>query len=103
MKKSILVLLLCVLVHSAHVWAGSDYLDERMDRLILKNSKADTSRTDKEKLFKYRCEYIEKYVGFDKSTSGQAIKHSCDKPEIGVTLYAGKDLGEHSWKSRSVF
>jgi hypothetical protein len=76
--------------------AHTTYLDEKIDRLILQNSTADTTRTKKEKLFKYRCESIAKYVGFDESPTGQAIKHSCDHPEVGIVFYAGSDLGHYT-------
>ena len=93
MKKSMLVLLLLGLVHSGYAMAN---LQSDHDRAILKSSEADTSLTKKEKLFRYRCQTIKKYLGFDDTATGKAIKHSCDKPEIGIALYAGDDLGEHS-------
>ncbi len=34
-------------------------------------------------------------MGFSDTPSGRATQHSCDKPEIGIALYAGKDLGKH--------
>ncbi len=74
-------------------WAD---LDTAINRAILKATAHDTTRSDKEKLFKNRCETIEKYVGFEDSVTGQARKYSCDVPGVGIALFAGKDLGKHS-------
>ncbi len=71
-------------------------LDTAINRAILKATAHDTTRSDKEKLFKDRCKTIEKYVGFENDVTGQARKYSCDVPGVGIALYAGKDLGKHS-------
>jgi len=93
MKKSMLVLLFLSLVHSGHAMA-----DLKRDEAIalLRSAKAETSLTDKEKLGRYRCDMIRKYLGFKDTLVGQARKYSCDEPAIGIVFYAGDDLGEHS-------
>ncbi|PCI97251.1 MAG: hypothetical protein COB14_09300 [Alphaproteobacteria bacterium] len=96
MGKSILFVLLALFIHSGSVLAD---LQSDQDRAILIAAQADTTLTKVEKLFDHRCEMIRKYLGFDDSVTGQAIRHSYDKTEIGISLYAGKDLGEHSPES----
>ncbi|MEW8626272.1 MAG: hypothetical protein AB2551_11010 [Candidatus Thiodiazotropha sp.] len=71
-------------------------LDTAINRAILEATKHDTTRSDRDKLFKNRCQTIAKYIGFDDTPSEQARKYSCDVPGIGIALYAGKDLGKHS-------
>ena len=41
----------------------------------------------------YRCEVLIKLGGFSKTVTGKATEFSCQKPSIGIALYAGKDLG----------
>jgi len=55
-----------------------------------------SERTDYEKLFVYRCETIEETIGFAETPTGKATEYSCTGPNIGIALYAGKDLGDHS-------
>lgn len=73
------------------------YADLQIDaaRAIILAAKADTSLTDHEKLFVYRCETVTKYLGFPDTPTGKATKYSCDVPAIGIAFYAGKDLGKH--------
>ena len=56
----------------------------------------DTSRTQHEKLYVYRCESIVNSIGFSDTPTGRATKYSCDAPGVGIALYAGSDLGKHS-------
>lgn len=63
---------------------------------ILAGLRHDTSRTQHEKLYVYRCESIIKSIGFSDTPTGRATKYSCDVPGVGIALYAGKDLGKHS-------
>lgn len=70
-------------------------LKEDIDRAIIRGNAANTSRTDHEKLFVYRCESIAKAIGFSETASGRATKYSCDQPGIGIAFYAGSDLGKH--------
>ena len=63
---------------------------------LLRAAKHDTSMTDHEKLFVHRCATIEKHLGFSDTPLGRAIEYSCRGLVIGITLYAGKDLGKHS-------
>lgn len=93
MKVSSVITLLVLIIHSGVALAD---LQSDQDRAILIASKADMTLTKVEKISTHRCEMIEKYLGFADSTMGRAIKHSCDMPEIGISLYAGNDLGEHS-------
>ena len=44
----------------------------------------------------YRCEVLIKLGSFSKTVTGKATEFSCQKPAIGIALYAGKDLGKHS-------
>lgn len=74
-------------------------LKEDIDRAIIKGNAADTSRTDHEKLFVYRCESIAKATGFSETASGRATKYSCDQPGVGIAFYAGSDLGRAMIKS----
>lgn len=71
-------------------------LKSNMDQLIISKSVNETTLTKKQKLFEYRCEMIEKYVGFSDDPTGKATKYSCDHPAVGIAFYAGKDLGKHS-------
>lgn len=70
-------------------------LDVTINRAILEAAKHDTSRSDKDKLFKNRCETIKKYVGFEDNVTGQARKYSCDVAGVGIALFVGKDFGKH--------
>ena len=85
-----LFLLACLVVSPA-------YADLRVDaaRAIILAAKADTSLTNHEKLFVYRCKTIAKYLGFSDTPTGRATKYSCDIPAVGIAFYAGKDLGKH--------
>ena len=88
-----LVLTLCIAAH-----AHSDEfksLDADINKGILEALEHDTSRTGTEKLFENRCQTIRETVGFEDSVHGQARKYSCDIAGIGITLYAGEDLGHH--------
>ncbi|SEN38615.1 hypothetical protein [Nitrosomonas marina] len=91
----------CVFLLIALLWPLSVQADlkEDIDRAIIKGNAADTSRTDHEKLFVYRCESIAKAIGFSETASGRATKYSCDQPGVGIALYAGSDLGDHSPES----
>lgn len=91
--KNLILITLCLLVHSGHAMA-----DLKRDEAIalLRAAKAETSLTDKEKLGRYRCDMIRKYLGFKDTLVGKARKYSCDKPSIGIVFYVGNDLGEHS-------
>lgn len=71
-------------------------LDTAINKAILEATTDDTTRTNKQKLFKNRCATIAETVGFEKNVTGQARKYSCDVPGIGIALYAGSDLGKHS-------
>ena len=79
------------------LWAVPVWADLQIDinRILLRESAADTSRTDHEKLFVYRCETIAKTIGFSGTPTGQATKYSCDVPAVGIAFYAGSDLGKH--------
>lgn len=87
----------CVFLLIALLWPLSVQADlkEDIDRAIIKGNATDTSRTDHEKLFVYRCESIAKAIGFSETVSGRATKYSCDQPGVGIALYAGSDLGKH--------
>ena len=85
--------MLAGLIHSGAVLAD---LQTNEAAAILRAAKHDTSLTDHEKLFVYRCDMIRKYAGFPDTPSGNATKHSCDRPEIGIAFFAGSDLGKHS-------
>lgn len=63
---------------------------------ILRAVKHDKTRTDHEKLFVYRCEIMDEVLGYEENPTGQATKHSCDHTEVGIALYAGNDLGNHT-------
>lgn len=43
----------------------------------------------------HRCDVLIKLGGFSKTVTGKATEFSCQKPAIGIALYAGKDLGKH--------
>ena len=86
------IVLLTALLWPLYVQAD---LKEDIDRAIIKGNAADTSRTDHEKLFVYRCESIAKAMGFSETASGRATRYSCDRPGVGIALYAGSDLGKH--------
>lgn len=67
-----------------------------LEREVLRASLPDTSMTSYEKLFVYRCETVEKYLGFEDTAIGNAMKYSCnDAPQIGIALYVGSDLGDY--------
>lgn len=87
----------CVVLLTALLWPLSVQADlkEDIDRAIIKGNAADTSRTDHEKLFVYRCESIAKAIGFSETASGRATRYSCDHPGVGIAFYAGSDLGKH--------
>jgi len=93
MKVLTFILLLLGLTHSGFLWA-----DLKRDEAIalLRAAKAEKNLTDQEKLGRYRCDMISKYLGFKDTVIGKARKYSCNTPEIGVALYAGEDLGDHS-------
>ncbi len=93
MKNTTLILAILCLFHTTTTHAD---LQSYQDRAILIASKAETNLTKVQKISTHRCEMIKKYLGFSDSIMGRAIKHSCDKAEVAITLYAGKDLGEHS-------
>lgn len=84
---------LCVAAISLAVKAGD--LDAAFNKSILDALAHDTSRTGTEKLFDNRCETIRETVGFEDSIDGKAREYSCDVDGIGITLYAGEDLGKH--------
>lgn len=71
-------------------------LDTAINRAILEATAHDTSRTNEQKLFENRCETIEATVGFENDVTGQARRYSCEFDGVGITLYAGADLGKHS-------
>ena len=78
------------------VRAEKPNLQTQLNAQLLRAAKHDTSLSDREKLFSRRCETIEKHVGFSDTPLGQSIEYSCKGMVIGVTLYAGADLGKHS-------
>jgi len=43
----------------------------------------------------HRCDVLIKLGGFSKTVTGKATEFSCQKPAIGIALYAGKDLGDN--------
>ncbi len=92
MKRSSVLMLLAVIIHSGVAWAD---LQTNEAAAVLRAAKSETTLTDHEKLFVYRCDMIRKYMGFPDTPSGNATKHSCDKPEIGIAFFAGSDLGKH--------
>lgn len=55
-----------------------------------------SERSKYEKMFVYRCETIEETIGFADTPTGKATEYSCAGPNIGIALYAGRDLGKHS-------
>ena len=71
-------------------------LDIVLGAKLLKAAKANTSLTVDEKLNVYRCEMVKRYLGFEETALGQAIKYSCTAPVVGVVFYIGDDLGKHS-------
>ena len=75
--------------------AASADLDTEINRAILEATTHDTSRTNEQKLFENRCETIAATVGFEENVTGQARRYSCEVNGIGITLYAGADLGNH--------
>ena len=81
----------------AALWVSSVQADLKLDinRALLREAAPDTSRTDHEKLFVYRCETIEKTIGFSETPTGRATKFSCEEPAVGIAFYAGADLGKH--------
>lgn len=97
--RSISVSLLwpCSFLLMVALWAVPVWADLQIDinRILLRESAADTSRTDHEKLFVYRCETIAKTIGFSGTPTGQATKYSCDETAVGIAFYAGSDLGKH--------
>jgi len=84
---------LCVAAISLAVQAGD--LDAALNKSILDALAHDSSRTGTEKLFDNRCKTIRETVGFEDSIDGKAREYSCDVDGIGITLYAGEDLGKH--------
>lgn len=93
MKKSSVFLVMALFIHSGNALAD---MKSNNDSAILKASEAEKTLSNKQKLFHYRCEMIEKYLYFNNTPTDLATKHSCDKAEIGIALYAGKDLGSFS-------
>lgn len=87
----------CNFLMMAVLWIVPAWADLQIDvnRVLLRESAADTSRTDHEKLFVYRCETIAKTIGFSDTPTGRANKYSCDEPAVGIAFYAGSDLGKH--------
>lgn len=88
-------MVLSILMLSLGVSPAFADLDTAMNRAILKATAFDTARTDKQKLFENRCATIARYVGFEKDTTGEARKYSCDVAGVGIAFYAGADLGKH--------
>lgn len=70
-------------------------LDTTINRAILEATAHDASRTNEQKLFENRCETIAATVGFEDNVTGQARRYSCEVEGVGITLYAGADLGKH--------
>lgn len=93
MKKAMAFLALLCCAHSGSVMAD---LRVKEAAEILKAAKSETLLSDHEKLSVYRCDMIRKYIGFSDTPTSQATKHSCDKPEMGIAFFAGRDLGAHS-------
>ena len=79
------------------LWAFPVQADLQVDvnRILLRESASDTSRSDYEKLFTYRCETIATTIGFSDTPTGRATQYSCNKPGVGIAFYAGSDLGKH--------
>lgn len=92
MKKASLFCVVCIL----YAGIGHAHLDTKMNRAILAATAEDKTRTDKQKLFENRCQTIVDRVGFEEGVTGAARKFSCDVIGVGITLYAGADLGKHS-------
>ena len=86
---------LLLLIASMVASSAESFLDLDVNLAILKEAVTDKTKTDKEKLFVYRCEMMVKYLGFPQTPTGKATKYSCDVPAVGIALYAGKDLGKH--------
>ena len=89
----ILCLLASVFIGAAGL-ARAD-LTKDVNGAILAGLRDDTTRTNHEKLYVYRCESIAKSIGFSDNPTGKATKFSCDEAGVGIALYAGKDLGKH--------
>ncbi|ODS23240.1 hypothetical protein AB835_09795 [Candidatus Endobugula sertula] len=62
---------------------------------LIKASKGEINDGNYSDLHFNRCAAIEKYLGFTDDPLGRAIEYSCKGLVIGITLYAGKDLGKH--------
>ena len=92
MRKASLLCVACIL----YAGVAHAHLDTSMNRAILAATAEDKTRTDKQKLFENRCQTIADKVGFERSVTGAARKFSCDVIGVGITLYAGADLGKHS-------
>jgi len=88
-------LTVCLVVWALEAPLSQADLTTDIDGAILAGLRHDTSLTKKEKLFTYRCESIERTIGFSETPTGQATKYSCDVAGVGIALYAGKDLGKH--------
>lgn len=88
---------ICAVLLIALLWPLSVQADLQIDvnRALLRESASDTSRSDYEKLFTYRCETIANTIGFSDTPTGRATKYSCDEPGVGIAFYAGPDLGKH--------
>ena len=82
---------------TALLWPLSVQADLQTDvnRMLLRESASDTSRSDYEKLFTHRCETIASTIGFSGTPTRRATKYSCDQPGVGIAFYAGSDLGKH--------
>ena len=85
----------CLVVLALAATLSQADLTTDIDGAILAGLRHDTSLTKKEKLFTYRCESIERTIGFSETPTGQATKYSCDVAGVGIALYAGEDLGKH--------
>jgi hypothetical protein len=87
----------CAVLLTALLWPLSVQADLQTDvnRMLLRESASDTSRSDYEKLFTHRCETIASTIGFSGTPTGRATKYSCDQPGVGIAFYAGSDLGKH--------
>ena len=88
---TVAVMLCGVMSHST---AMAD-LDVKINRAILDATKHDNTRSEADTLFKSRCQTIASTVGFENDVTGRAREYSCRETGVGITLYAGNDLGKH--------
>lgn len=76
--------------------ADDHILSGMLGNELLKAAAQDKTLSDKEKLFKYRCSMIKKYLTLTDTPTHKAVSHSCSDAVVGVSFYVGDDLGKHS-------